>query len=51
MREKSCQKRNADGRVLKAKIMPMIYIKGSIMKHPCMAMCEMTTAKVIREGA
>jgi hypothetical protein len=32
--QKVMPKRNADGRVLEAKIMPIIYIKGSFMKHP-----------------
>jgi hypothetical protein len=33
-------KTNADGIVLKQKFMPIIYIKGSFMKHPCIAMCK-----------
>jgi hypothetical protein len=32
-----------------AKIMPMIYVKGSFMKHPCMAKCEATNRTVIRD--
>jgi hypothetical protein len=32
-----------------AKVMPIIYIKGSFMKHPCMAMCEVTNGMVIRD--
>ncbi len=38
------------GEFFKQKIMPIIYIKGSIVKHtPCMALCEVTNRKVIRD--
>jgi hypothetical protein len=30
-----------------AKVMPIIYIKGSFMKHPCMVTCKATNRKVI----
>jgi hypothetical protein len=35
--------------VLSKKIVPIIYIKGSIMKHPCMALCKATNTTVIRD--
>jgi hypothetical protein len=44
--KKECRRES----VLSKKIMPIIYIKGGIMKHPCMAMFEATIAKVIRDG-
>ncbi len=31
------------------KMVPIIYIKGRFMKHPCMAMCEATNRTVIRD--
>jgi hypothetical protein len=42
-------KGNADGKVLKQKFAPIIYIKGSFMKNPCIAMCEATNRTVIRD--
>ena len=47
--QKIMPKRNADGRVLKQKFMPIIYVKGSFMKYLCMAMCEATNRTVIRD--
>ncbi len=36
MCEKPCQKRNADGSaIFKLKDVPIIYVKGGVMKHPC----------------
>jgi hypothetical protein len=40
---KSCQKGIQS--VLSKKIMPIICIKVSIIKHPCMAMCKATNSK------
>jgi hypothetical protein len=47
--QKIMPKRNADGRVLKQKFMPIMYIKGCFMKHLCMTMCEATNRTVIRD--
>jgi hypothetical protein len=48
--QKVTPKRDAGGRVSLANVMPIFYIKGSIMKYPCIAMCKATIAKVIKDG-
>jgi hypothetical protein len=49
MCKKLCQKGIQMEGYFKQKIVPIIYIKGSIMKNPCMAMCKATNRKVIRD--
>jgi hypothetical protein len=45
MCESHAKKEYRQESVSSKKIMPTIYIKGIIMKYPCMAMCEATNSK------